>query len=48
MSDENAEGLGTLGLSTSLADKILKNAGFSQVEVLDWEHPLNRYYCAHA
>jgi len=46
MSGPNPAGLGTLGLSQSLAEKMLKKAGFKSVEVLDWGHPLNRYYLA--
>lgn len=26
--------------------KMLKEAGFSRVDVLDWQHPLNTYYKA--
>lgn len=46
MSSENAAGLGALGLSKSLAERMLKDAGFENVEILDWERPLNRYYLA--
>ena len=42
----NPAGLGTMGLSQSLAESMLKTAGFDRVEVLDWHHPMNRYYLA--
>jgi len=46
LSSPNGAGLGTLGLSPSLAEKMLRNAGFEKFEILDWGHPLNRYYLA--
>jgi 2-polyprenyl-3-methyl-5-hydroxy-6-metoxy-1,4-benzoquinol methylase len=42
----DAMGLGTLGWNQSLAEKMLKEAGFNKVEVLQWDHPINRYYMA--
>lgn len=46
MSAPNAAGLGTLGLSANLAKEKLLEAGFKDVSILDWGHPLNRYYLA--
>jgi 2-polyprenyl-3-methyl-5-hydroxy-6-metoxy-1,4-benzoquinol methylase len=46
MSGPTSVGLGTLGLSENLAREKLMEAGFSKVDVLDWGHPLNRYYLA--
>ena len=46
LSAPNAEGLGTLGLSENLMKEKLMEAGFKKVSVLDWDHPLNRYYLA--
>ena len=46
MSAPNAIGLGTMGLSEIMAREKLMEAGFKKVEVLEWGHPLNRYYLA--
>jgi ubiquinone/menaquinone biosynthesis C-methylase UbiE len=46
MSAPNSVGLGTMGLSEELAREKLMEAGFKKVDVLDWGHPLNRYYLA--
>jgi SAM-dependent methyltransferase len=46
MSAPGAAGLGTMGLSIPLAEKMLKTAGFKDFKVLEWTHPLNRYYVA--
>ena len=46
MTGPNPAGLGTLGLSANLAKEKLLEAGFKDVCILDWGHPLNRYYLA--
>lgn len=46
MSAPNSVGLGTMGLSENMAREKLMEVGFTKVDVLDWGHPLNRYYLA--
>jgi hypothetical protein len=46
MSEEGGLGLGALGWHEALARDMLREAGFSAVEVLDWEDPLNAFYLA--
>ena len=44
MSEPDGEGLGTLGLSASLAEKMAKEAGFSRFRKLDVDHSVNAFY----
>lgn len=44
MSEPNGEGLGTLGLSASLAEQMANEAGFSRFTKLDVDHSVNAFY----
>lgn len=44
MSEENGEGLGTLGLPPSLAETFAREAGFSRFATLDIQHSVNAFY----
>lgn len=44
MSEPNGEGLGTLGLSASLAEKMSQEAGFTRFKRLDVDHSVNAFY----
>jgi hypothetical protein len=37
---------GTLGWHAKLADEMLKTAGFSEVELLNWKGNFNQFYLA--
>lgn len=44
MSEPNGEGLGTLGLSAALAERMANDAGFSRFKKLDIDHSVNAFY----
>ena len=44
MSEPDGEGLGTLGLSANLAEKMAREAGFSRFTRLDIDHSVNAFY----
>lgn len=44
LSDHNGEGLGTLGLSSLLAEDYARQAGFSSFRQLDISHSVNAFY----
>jgi len=44
MSEPDAEGLGTLGLSGEKAEAMARNAGFTSFERLDVDHSVNAFY----
>ena len=46
MSEEGGMGLGTLGWHVALATRMLKDAGFADVKVLDWDNDFNRFFHA--
>ena len=46
MSEEGGLGLGTLGWHVPLARKMLLDAGFAAVDVLDWDNDFNRFFHA--
>eukprot|EP00892_Ulva_mutabilis_P011496 jgi/Ulvmu1/8719/UM047_0060.1 len=46
MSEDGGLGLGTLGWHVPLATKMLKEAGFAGVDILDWPNPFNRFFHA--
>lgn len=44
MSEPDGEGLGTLGLSATLAEKMATDAGFSRFKRLEVDHSVNAFY----
>lgn len=44
MSAPGGAALGTLGIPAGEMCRMMKEAGFGSAEVLDWDHPWNRYY----
>lgn len=44
MSEKDGEGLGTLGLPASLAERFARDAGFTSFAVLPIEHSVNAFY----
>jgi 2-polyprenyl-3-methyl-5-hydroxy-6-metoxy-1,4-benzoquinol methylase len=44
LSEPGGLGLGTLGFHSELAQKMVREAGFSKFEVLDFGHPVNAFY----
>lgn len=44
MSEPGGEGLGTLGLSAELAERMANDAGFSRFKRLDVDHSVNAFY----
>jgi hypothetical protein len=44
LSEENGEGLGTLGLPASKAEEFAREAGFRSFSVLPVEHSVNAFY----
>jgi SAM-dependent methyltransferase len=46
MSEENSMGLGTMGWHPKLAEKMLRDAGFSGFVQLHWESGFNNFYWA--
>lgn len=44
LSEPGGLGLGTLGLHPALAEQMVRDAGFSDFEVLEVDHPVNAFY----
>lgn len=44
LSEPGGEGLGAVGFSSAVAERMTAEAGFTQFRSLDFEHPLNDYY----
>ena len=44
MSEPDGAGLGTIGLPPSVAERLVRNAGFSSFEVRDFDDPANLFY----
>ena len=44
MSEPGGAGLGTVGFTPQVAERIVRDAGFSTFEVRDFEDPANLYY----
>ncbi len=44
LSEPDGAGLGTLGLSASKAEEMVRSAGFTRFETLDVQHPMNAFY----
>lgn len=44
LSEPGGAGLGTLGLTSELAERMVREAGFSRFEVHDFDDPANLYY----
>jgi 2-polyprenyl-3-methyl-5-hydroxy-6-metoxy-1,4-benzoquinol methylase len=48
LSEPGGLGLGTLGFHSELAQKMVREAGFTKFEVLDFGHPVNAFYVVRA
>ena len=46
LSTADGAGLGTLGFTEALAEKMMTNAGFAKFTNLEVDTPLNNYYLA--
>ncbi|MEY2451316.1 MAG: hypothetical protein QOD92_890, partial [Acidimicrobiaceae bacterium] len=44
MSEPGGAGLGTVGFTTQVAERMVREAGFTQFRVHDFEDPANLYY----
>lgn len=46
LSEVGGAGLGTLGLHGELMEQLVRDAGFSEIEALELDHPVNAFYVA--
>jgi hypothetical protein len=44
LSEPDGLGLGTLGFTEELAQKMTREAGFTRFATRDFQHPMNAYY----